>query len=181
MSNELANLVFRCVAERYAGKAKEIGWMVETQNSFEEWLGWEAWLACTENFDWNVYAKPQYSRFGLPGKEAGDWLVEDASGNKLLVELGLIHDGTGPAEWSTKCDNDREKLLRVTDKTAGLHLVLATSRLHSDIARSEKWLERWSRMQCCSIATPYCVETPLPELGQIVLKGWLVDLNTSAR
>lgn len=170
----LAQEVFQIVAKRFADRARDIGWMTETQNSFEEWCGWEAWLACTENFEWDVYAKPQYSKFGLTGTEAGDWLVDDRRGNKLFVELGIIHDGTGPKVWSEKCDGDREKLLRIADKVPGLHLILVTSRLHEDILASEKWLSRWARLQCWGLDTSLSLSAPLPEGGQMLLKAWVV-------
>lgn len=174
-SAQLAYDVFQTVAKRFAERARDIGWMTESQNSFEEWCGWEAWLACTENGDWDVYAKPQYSKFGLPGIEAGDWLIDEKQGNKLFVELGLIHDGTGPKKWSGKCDGDREKLLRIADKCPGLHLILVTSRLHDDIAASEKWAARWARLSCWSLETKLTFSAPLPDGGQMVLKGWLIQ------
>jgi hypothetical protein len=149
--------------------------MTETQNSFEEWCGWEAWLACTENFEWDVYAKPQYSQFGITGTEAGDWLIDDKQGNRLLVELGIIHDGTGPKAWSEKCDGDRAKLCRIAPQISGLHLILVTSRKHDNIATSEEWLSRWSRLRCWGIETMLSFSNPLPEGGQMLLKGWLVE------
>lgn len=170
-----AEEVFSVVAMRFGEKARDIAWMTESQNSFEEWCGWEAWLACTENFAWDVYAKPQYSQFGVPGTEAGDWLVNDKHGNRLLVELGIIHDGTGPSAWSEKCDGDRAKLRRVVDKIPGLHLVLVTSLLHEDIATADDWLKRWSRLQCWNIDTTLKYSARFPEKGQMHLRGWLID------
>lgn len=178
-SVQLANDVFQVVAKRYGQRARHIGWMTDTQNSFEVWCNWEAWLACTENFEWDVYANPLYSKFGVPNKEAGDWLIDDRKGSKLFVELGIIHDGTGPKEWSEKCDGDRAKLLRITDQILGLHLILVTSRLYDDIAASDNWLSRWSRLSCWSITTPLIYSAALPERGQMILKGWLVESEST--
>src|ERR1043165_5217398 len=116
LEEQLAMEVFTIVAKRFGAKVMELDWMTQTGNSFEEWCGWEAWLACTENFAWDVYAKPPYSKHGVATQEAGDWLVDDKNGTKLFVELGLIHDGTGPTKWAAKCDGDREKLLRIVGK-----------------------------------------------------------------
>lgn len=170
----LAHDVFSVIAKRFSEKAREIAWMTETENSFEEWCGWEAWIACTENPAWDVIAKPQYSRFGKTGTKAGDLLVDDRNGNQLLVELGIIHDGTGP-KWSDKCDADRQKLLQVAGSVSGLHLILATSLRHDDIAAANEWLERWSRLTCWSIATPFTYSVGLPEKGQMLLKGWAIE------
>lgn len=172
---QLAQQVFQAVAERFGQRARDIGWMTDTKNSFEVWCAWEAWLACTENADWDVTANPLYSTFGIASRHMGDWLVDDRHGSRLFVELGIIHDGTGAKKWSEKCDGDREKLRRIAHQVCGLHLILVTSREHDDIATSEKWLARWSRLQCWGIETTLSFSAPLPEGGQMLLKGWVIE------
>lgn len=38
--------VFQTVCDRLAGKAADLRLLVEADESFEEWLDWEAFLAC---------------------------------------------------------------------------------------------------------------------------------------
>ena len=122
-----------------------------------------------------MYAKPQYSKFGAVGTKAGDWLVDDRNGNRLLVELGIIHDGTDPKSWSQKCDGDRQKLMSVADQIPGLHLILVTTLLHDEIATADEWVRRWSRLQCWNLDTSLKFSLPLPDAGQMVLRGWLIS------
>lgn len=64
-SHQFAVDIFRIICERLHVKAADIQIMAETTSSFEEWLNWEAFLACkhyqaTYPFC-EVTAKPTYA------------------------------------------------------------------------------------------------------------------------
>jgi hypothetical protein len=118
--------------------------MVETASSFEEWVNWEAFLACKlRQADYpfcEVAARPAYASEGVPadggdsGRNWGDLRVggpdDGADHCWVFAEFALLHEGncTGD-EWLGKIDADAAKLRRLGwKKSASLLVVVAASR-----------------------------------------------------
>ena len=118
--------------------------MVEATSSFEEWLTWEAFLACKlrqESYPLcEVAAKPTYASEGVadddgdPDRDRGDLRVggpnDGADHCWVFAEFVLLHDGnrTG-GEWLRKIEAEADKLKRLGwKKSASLLVVVAASR-----------------------------------------------------
>ncbi|MDB5308832.1 MAG: hypothetical protein JWO38_3034 [Gemmataceae bacterium] len=136
--------VFRIVCDRLEAKAADLRLMVETTSSFEEWLNWEAFLACKlgePSYPFcEVAAKPSYSSEGVvddgggPDRKQGDLRVGgsyDADDHRwVFAEFALLHDGnrTGD-EWRRKIEADAAKLKRLGwRRSASLLVLVAASR-----------------------------------------------------
>ncbi len=136
--------VFHTVCERLHAKAADLRLLVEAGMSFEEWLAWEAFLACklreTSYPFCEVAAKPTYASEGVadegddPDRNLGDLRVggpnDGANHCWLFAEFVLLHDGnrTG-GEWLRKVEADADKLRRLGwKKSASLLIVVAASR-----------------------------------------------------
>ena len=95
----------RIVCARLEAKAADLRLMVETTSSFEEWLNWEAFLACKlreASYPFcEVAAKPSYSSEGVADdgggldRKQGDLRVGgsyDADDHRwVFAEFALIH------------------------------------------------------------------------------------------
>lgn len=167
---DLATDVFHAIAQRYAARSADIAQFVATKYSFEEWLNWEAFAACATNAAWRLSPKPSYCNLGVADcKDYGDLLV-GMGGSKVLVEIGLVHDGTGD-KWRAKLDWDVQKLARPLTGVTTLHVVVLTSA--SDIAASDRW-QRWlAKVPCWSRPTSLSASAALPPNGMLMVRGWL--------
>ncbi|WP_145240837.1 hypothetical protein [Urbifossiella limnaea] len=120
--------VFRTVCDRLSAKAADLRLMVETGSSFEEWLTWEAFLACKlRQADYpfcEVAAKPTYASENVAddGGDAdqifGDLRVggpEDGADHCwVFAEFALLHDGNragGKRLWKIEANADKLKRL----------------------------------------------------------------------
>ena len=136
--------VFRTVCDRLASRAAELRLMVETTSSFEEWLNWEAFLACkhrqaTYPFC-EVAAKPTYASEGVahdggdPDRGLGDLRVggpdDGADHCWVFAEFALLHDGNrAEGQWRRKTEEAAARLRRLGwRRSASLLVVLAASR-----------------------------------------------------
>jgi len=135
--------VFRTVCDRLAAKAADLRLMVETTSSFEEWLKWEAFLACKlrqASYPFcEVAAKPTYASEDVPAdggdsdRDLGDLRVggpEDGADHCwVFAEFALLHDGNrAGGEWLWKTEADVNKLKRLGWKrSASLLVVVAAS------------------------------------------------------
>ena len=136
--------VFRTVCDRLAAKAADLQLMIETGSSFEEWLNWEAFLACKlrqASYPFcEVAAQPTYASEGVPDdggdpdRNLGDLRVggpnDGADHCWVFAEFVLLHDGnrTG-GEWRRKVEADADKLKRLGwKKSAALLVVVVASR-----------------------------------------------------
>lgn len=98
--------VSRTVCGRLEARATDLRLMVETGSSFEEWLNWEAFLACKQrqaSYPFcEVTAKPGYASEGVadgsdPDHNLGNLRVggpnEGANHCWVFAEFVLLHDG----------------------------------------------------------------------------------------
>jgi hypothetical protein len=142
-SHGFATDVFRIVCARLAAKTADLRLMVETTSSFEEWLNWEAFLACkhrqaTYPFC-EVAAKPTYASEGVadddgdPDRKLGDLRVggpdDGANHCWVFAEFALLHDGNRTGDkWRRKIEADAARLKRLGwKKSASLLVVVAAS------------------------------------------------------
>jgi hypothetical protein len=175
--------VFRTIGNRLRDKATDLQLMVETTSSFEEWLNWEAFLACKSreaSYPFcEVSAKPTYAsesvanENGDPDRNYGDLRVggpnDGADHCWVFAEIALLHDGTGE-KWLRKIESDADKLMRLGwKKSAALLIVVAASR--SDV--TTEWAEYlsgfavWNRP---ALAEPFVIA--LPGGGSVVVKAF---------
>lgn len=86
----LATQVFTTVADHLSKRADDIALYARSGYSFEEWLNWEAFAACSRLPGWKVLPKPSYRSLGITNSnQAGDVLVQAGDG-RVIVEVGLI-------------------------------------------------------------------------------------------
>jgi hypothetical protein len=180
--------VFRTVCERLRSKAADLRLLVEDGYSFEEWLNWEAYLACKlrqEGYPFcEVTAKPTYAsedvktETGDRDYNLGDLRVggpnDGAEHCWVFAELALLHDGTG-AKWLKKIEADVEKLKRLGwKKSAALLIVVVASRTEV-LTEWTDYLAGFAVWNGISLTEP-CV-IPMPGGGSVVLKAFDIKQN----
>jgi hypothetical protein len=109
--------VFRTVCDRFRSKAADLQLLVEAGTSFEEWLNWEAYLACRLRQEGDpfceVAAKPTYAsegvatEAGVPDRTRGDLRVGGPNVGAdhcwLFAEIVLACDGdSSDCGWVTR-------------------------------------------------------------------------------
>lgn len=167
--------VFAVITRRLVAKADDLCVLAATTYSFEEWVNWEALLACFRE-GWIVDPKPAYRSIheGEAERELGDLLVMDrAKQSRILVEVAVVHDYTSE-KWIGKIDNDTQKLDRAAHSgLCGLQLVVAasTKRITGN-PKWEQWLARTARWRA---VPPHADGCDLPGSGQLSLWGWEVS------
>lgn len=175
--------VFRTVCERLHAKAADLRLMVETGSSFEEWVNWEAFLACKlreASYPFcEVAVRPTYSSEGVPddgdpGQDRGDLRVggpnDGANHCWVFAEFVLLHDGnrTG-GEWRQRIEAEADRLKRLGwKKSASLLIVVVASRgdVLTDWADDLAGSAVWNRP---ALTDPFVI--PLPGGGMGVLKA----------
>ncbi len=183
-SHSFAVDVFRCVCGRLTAKAADLRLMAETDASFEDWLIWEAFLACKlrqSGYPFcEVAAKPAYATEGVvddrgPDRTLGGLRVggpdDGADHCWVFAEFALLHDGNRAGdEWRRKTDDAAAKLLRLGwRRSASLLVVVAASQ--SDV--STEWaddlatLAAWNRP---ALTDPFVLA--LPGGGSAVVKAF---------
>jgi hypothetical protein len=168
-STPLSVRVFQNIASRLASKSTDIARFVSTRYSFEEWLTWEAFAACSAIEDWEVGPKPSYRTHGVQEcRDYGDLLVVEGR-ESVLVELGLVHDGTSD-KWRTKLEWDVQKLARPLAGVRPLHIIVVAS--VGDIAATEAWQKWLGKVGCWNRPTELTYAAVLPPSGSIMLRGW---------
>lgn len=177
--------VLRTVCDRLAAKATELGLMVETAVSFEEWLTCEAFLACKLRQAaypfCEVAARPTYASEGVaddggdPGRTVGDLRVggpdDGANHCWLFAEFVLLHDGSRTGgQWLRQIEAGADRLKRLGWKrSASLLVVVAVSRgdvmaaWGDDLAGCQVWNQP-------ALTDP--VVMPLPGGGTVVVKAF---------
>ncbi|MBA4191451.1 MAG: hypothetical protein C0467_26020 [Planctomycetaceae bacterium] len=182
--------VFQTVCDRLASRAADLGLLVETGSSFEEWLKWEAFLACKfceATFPYcEVTAKPTYASEGVaddggdPDQNLGDLRVggpnDGANHCWVFAEFVLVHDGNRTGrEWLRKIEADVASLKRLGwKKSASLLIVVAASKgdvlteRTDDLAGSAVWIGP-------ALVDPFVLS--LPGGGTIVVKALDIKRN----
>ena len=175
--------VFRTVCARLEAKAVDLRLMVETTSSFEEWLTWEAFLACKlrqASYPFcEVAVKPTYASEGVTdGGEAdqdrGDLRIggpnDGANHCWVFAEFVLVHDGNrAGGEWLRKVETSTNNLKRLGwKKSAALLVVVGAS---GDVALTDRddlaGLSVWSPP---ALTAPFVIA--LPKGGSVVVKGF---------
>ncbi len=184
--------VFRTVCDRLEARAADLRLMVETTSSFEEWLNWEAFLACKHRQasypSCEVMAKPTYVSEGVaddgadPDRGLGDLRVggPDDGANHCWVfsEFVLLHDGNRTSgEWLRKIEADAAKLKRLGWKrSASLLIVVAAS-------RDDVIIEWADSLAGCTIWNQPTLTDPfviaLPGGGTVVLKAFDIKCDSA--
>ena len=175
--------VFRTICSRLAERPADLRLLVESGSSFEEWLNWEAFLACKlrqESYPFcEVAAKPTYASEGVPDDGApdrspGDLRVggpnDGADHCWVFAEFVLLHDGnrTG-GEWLRKVEAAADRLKRLGwKKSASLLILVAASRgdVLAEWAGDLAGCAVWNRP---ALTEPFVI--PLPGGGTVVLKA----------
>lgn len=182
--------VFRTVCDRLAARAGELRLMVETTSSFEEWLNWEAFLACKfreASYPFcEVTAKPTYSSENVadeaddPDRNLGDLRVggpdDGADHCWVFAEFALLHDGTS-GKWLRKIEADAEKLKRLGwKKSASLLVVVAASKgdVLTEWADDLASLAIWNQP---ALTDPFVIT--LPGGGTVVVKAFDVKRDST--
>src|SRR4051794_9729407 len=124
-SYQFAVDVFRTVCDRLAARAGDLRPLVETSSSFEEWLSWEAFLACKQRQEsypfCEVAAGPTYSSEGVADAggdpDRGDLRVggpnDGADHCWVFAEFALLHDGNRAGDgWRWEVEAGADKLRR---------------------------------------------------------------------
>ncbi|MCE9567187.1 MAG: hypothetical protein K8U57_34730 [Planctomycetes bacterium] len=177
--------VFRTVCDRLEARAIDVRLLVETTLSFEEWLNWEAFLACKQRQSSHpfceVAAKPTYNSEGVadhdgdPDRGVGDLRVggpdEGANHCWVFAEFVLLHDGNRTGrERLQKIEADADKLKRLGwKKSAALLIVVAAS-------RGEVMVEWADDLAGCAVWNQPALTAPfvlaLPDGGSVVVKAF---------
>jgi hypothetical protein len=176
--------VFRTVCDRLAAKAADLRLLVEAGVSFEEWLNWEAFLACKfrqEGYPFcEVAAKPSYASEDVadeadPDRNLGDLRVggpnEGADHCWAFAEFVLLHDGNRSGrEWLREIEAEADKLKRLGwKKSAALLVVVATSK--GDVLT--EWAEDLASFAVWNqpaLTDPFVIALPVG--GSVVIKAF---------
>lgn len=165
--------VFEVIATHLAARSQDLAVLAETGYSFEEWLNWEAYLACVRE-GWKPQPRPAYRSLMEPGasREFRDLLVGEASGRPLLIETAVLHDETSD-KWIQKIDWDSDKLRRAAETgVAGLQLVVAASK--GRISNNPKWQEWLARTVLWRMLPTMSRTFDLELKGELSIWGWEV-------
>ncbi len=175
--------VFRTVCDRFRAKAADLRLLVEGGSSFEEWLNWEAYLACKlrqEGYPFcEVAAKPTYASEGVAteageaDRNCGDLRVggpnDGADHCWLFAELVLAGGGeNADREWVKRAEAATDRLKRLGwKKSAALLIVVAVSAgdAHAGVADTANAVWNWPAL------TDPCV-IPLPGGRSVVVKAF---------
>jgi hypothetical protein len=191
-SYQFAVDVFRGVCNRLAAKAADLRLMAETTSSFEEWLNWEAFLACKlreKGYPFcEVAAKPTYGSEGVatddgdPDRNSGDLRVggpnDGAEHCWVFAEFALLHDGNrAGGEWLRKIEGDSEKLKRLGSKKSASLLVVVVALLSDRPTDSVDDLAGCSVWNQPALTDPFTIA--LPGGGSVLVKAF--DIKRDAR
>jgi hypothetical protein len=182
--------VFRTVCDRLRSKAADLRLLVEAGFSFEEWLHWEAYLACKvrqENYPFcEVTAKPAYASEGV-ATEAGD--ADQTLGDLrvggpndgadhcwLFAEIVLAGgDENADCGWVKRAEAATGRLKRLGwKKSAALLIVVAARTGEGPAGVADAVNEVWNQ----PALTDPCV-IPLPGGGSVVVKAFDIKQNAA--
>jgi len=179
-ARDFATDVFRAVCDRFA----DLKFLVDAGASFEDWLTWEAFLACKlrqESYPFcEVVAKPTYASEGVgvggdPEGHRGDLRVggpnDGADHCWVFAEFVLIHEDirTG-GEWMRKIEAAADRLRRLGWKKSAALLVVVVAIRGDGV---EEWGDDlagcavWNRP---ALTDPFVIA--LPGGGMIILRAF---------
>ena len=167
----MAAKLFGVVADRLAARVDAIALFTETGRCFQGWCVWEALAACRA-VGWATQPEPAYSDVGVAGsREYGDLLVFDpASGQRVLLELALIHDWT-TNKWIAELNGDTHRLAR--SGVTGLQIIVAAS-LPSPVDVNATWQSWLGMSDVWNRPTDMARSMRLGPVGGLLVKGWTI-------
>jgi hypothetical protein len=189
--------VFQTVCDRLQSKATDLRLLIETGSSFEEWLVWEAYLACKlrqESYPFcEVTANPTYASEGVTteasdaGHNLGDLRVggpnDGADHCWLFAEFVLAGgDEMADREWVKRAEAATSRLKRLGWKKSAALLIVVAVRTGDALAGvADTANEVWSQ----PALTDPCV-IPLTGGGSVAVKVFDIkqhpaDVLTEAR
>jgi hypothetical protein len=108
----IATTAFDAIRARLEDRKGDLLRLAATGSSFEEWLTCEAYIACSTRWKHTgVKQRPRYASVGVDENRFGD-LVVHRKLQSLLVEIGIIHGGTG-SKQDRKIDADMVKIASI--------------------------------------------------------------------
>jgi hypothetical protein len=181
--------VFHTVCDRFRSKAADLELLAEDGSSFEEWLRWEAYLACNLRQEGYLFcevtAKPTYASEGVaseagdPDRTLGDLRVggpnDGADHCWLFAEVVLAGgDETPDRDWVKRAEAATGRLKRLAwKKSAALLIVVMVSRNNDrSVGVADAVNEVWNR----PALTDPCV-IPLPGGRSLVVKAFDIKQN----
>lgn len=181
--------VFRTVCERLQSKPADLQLLVEAGTSFEEWLTFEAFLACKlrqESYPFcEVAAKPTYASENVaeeadPDRNLGDLRVggpnDGADHCWVFAEFVFLRDGNrGSGEWLRKIEAEAAMLKRLGwKKSASLLIVVAAGRgdVLTEWADDLTGCEAWNQP---ALTDPFIIS--MPAGGTVVLNALDIKRN----
>lgn len=167
--------LFTVVVDHLAGLSS-FPVIVESSGSFEQWINWEAYVAC-RNAGWTTVPNPRYVNPGLSGgPQFGDLLVERPDGWSIMLETKIVGDYTLP-RYLGEIEADRDKLAGLKEATdgriRGLQLLFLSSMKGNILGRPSwtDWLEKLSFWK----ARPWVTrDIVVGEGGEALFRGWAI-------
>lgn len=180
--------VFRTICDRLRSKAADLRLLIESGYSFEEWLNWEAYLACKlrqEHFPFcEVSPKPTYASEGVateagdPDRNLGDLRVggpnDGADHCWLFAEIVLLHDDTS-MKWLAKIESDIGKLKRLGWKRSAALLIVVQASRGEGLPGWAEDLENGPLRDRTALTDPFVI--PLPGGGKVVVNAYDIKTN----
>jgi hypothetical protein len=164
--------VLTAIADHLGNATERLSAFAVTGYSFEEWLNWEAYWACRAR-GFACSPKPECRASGFKdSKHQADLMMTLASGERAIVECGLIHDCT-QSHWRKKLEADRRKLEPPHgDGFIPLQLVFVTSQY--DFLRLANWTRWLERISFWNSPAVFRREIAFKPSGTFLMQAWRV-------
>lgn len=189
-SRQFTGLVFQTMCAWFNDKRADLRSMLEAGTSFEEWLAWEAYLACklkvADGLFSEVTAKPTYASEGAA--DDGNDADRDMGGLRVggpddgahhcwvFAELILLLEGDRDhGAGYRKIDSKAEKLLRLGWKKSSSLLVVVMA------SKGDAWKDWAEAPGGCAVWNQPALTRPhgiaLPGGGSVVLRAIDIKRN----
>lgn len=185
VSDTLQSAVFDRIVQRLQSRREDLFTLTGCTGSFEEWLNWEAYIACKAVPEWCCIAKPKYG--GTDGFDVthpeyknclGDIAVkrnEPGGGERwVFAEMALLHDGNRNGKWRDKIACDIEKL-RSVPFVNDIRLMVVIASSHRVITSDTAWETYLRGVQIWGSPTPFCQTVQLQPHGSLVARAFQVS------
>ena len=165
------NEILATILEHHKQHLSQISQFTRTGYSFEEWLNWQAYWACSQKKGWKSSPKPEYNAVGFKtSKSQADLLVEITGQAKAIIEFGLVHDWT-QSHWRDKLEADRKKLKPpFAEGFLPVQVVYVTSR--TDFRQLDDWTRWLNKISFWNQPAILNAATPFPDGGIFLMKAW---------
>lgn len=180
-STTLQHEVVDAIGKRLAARASDLYVLTSSTGSFEDWVNWEAYIACKSNPEWYCIAKPTYRDFEVTDSRyvnaLGDLAVmrKEPHGERwVFAEFALLHDGNINGKWREKIANDIEKIRSVPFEN-DIRLLFVVASSHRDICRDPKWAQHLAAIPIWNEVASLHGSFPLNPSGTFVLKAFQIS------